>query len=145
MKHLSVIILVFLLCYGAYAQEWLTDFSAAKTLAAENDRLIILVFQGSDWCAPCIKLDREIWSTEEFRTYARDQFVMLKADFPRKRVNRLTSEQQEKNNKLAETYNRQGFFPFVVVLDVGGKVLGELGYEKTTPGEYIELLSVYKS
>ena len=50
------------------------------------------------------------------QNYAKDHFVMLKADFPRKRANKLNSEQQEKNNKLAEIYNQKGYFPFVVVL-----------------------------
>jgi len=48
-----------------------TDFEQAKTVAAEENKKIILVFQGSDWCAPCTKLDKEIWSAEEFKNYAK--------------------------------------------------------------------------
>ena len=127
------------------AQNWQTDFEQSKTIASEENKTIVLVFQGSDWCAPCIKLDKEIWSTDEFKAFAKDNFVMLKADFPRKKKNALTTEQQEKNNKLAETYNTKGFFPFVVVLDKDGNVLGETGYEKMAPDEYIELLTSFKS
>ena len=128
----------------AHAQEWQTDFEQAKTLATKENREIIMVFQGSDWCAPCIKLDREIWSSEKFRSYAKDHFVMLQVDFPRKKANALTPEQQEKNNKLAETYNKQGFFPFVVVLDSHGHKLGETGYKKMAPDEYIKHLLSFK-
>ena len=126
-----------------FAQEWQTDFDEAKKMAIEKDRNIVLVFQGSDWCAPCIKLENEIWSTQEFKDYAADHFVMLKADFPRKRANKLPDTQQEKNNQLAEKYNSQGFFPFVVVMDNNGKVLGTAGYEKISPEEYIKLLSSF--
>jgi thiol-disulfide isomerase/thioredoxin len=28
---------------------------------------IVLVFSGSDWCAPCIKLDKSIWQSTEFK------------------------------------------------------------------------------
>ena len=42
---------------------------------------------------------------------------MLKADFPRKKKNLLPKPQQKNNNKLAEKYNSNGHFPFVVVLD----------------------------
>ncbi len=122
------------------AQEWQTDFETAKNLASEVNRPIILVFQGSDWCAPCIKLDREIWSSEEFKSYSKEHFVMLQADFPRKKANALSDEQQQKNNQLAEKYNKQGYFPFVVILDKEGNLLGESGYEKTTPTAYIEKL-----
>jgi len=125
------------------AQEWQTDFETAKQISSEENHPIVLVFQGSDWCAPCIKLDREIWSTEEFKTYAKDHFVMLQADFPRKKKNALPDDQQQKNNQLAEKYNEQGYFPFVVVLDKEGALLGEAGYENTTPKEYIEKLESF--
>lgn len=125
------------------AQDWQSDFEIAKRNATDKNKNIILVFQGSDWCAPCIKLEKEIWSSDEFKDYAKDNFILLKADFPRKKANKLTDEQQEKNNKLAEKYNKQGFFPLVVVLDKNGKVLGNTGYEKMDPAEYIKLLSSF--
>ena len=125
------------------AQEWITDFEEAKKMAAEKNRHIVLVFEGSDWCAPCIKLNKEVWATEEFKTYADDNFVMLLADFPKRKQNKLDEQQQEKNNQLAEKYNRSGYFPLVVVLDETGKVLGETGYNKMDAAEYIDLLASY--
>lgn len=127
------------------AQDWITDFDQAKEIAGRENKVIVLVFQGSDWCAPCIKLDQEIWSTEEFTSYARDNFVMLKADFPRSKKNTLSAAQQEHNNHLAELYNTNGYFPFVVVLDKNGVVLGTTGYKKSTPEDYIHLLNSFKS
>lgn len=122
------------------SQEWTTDLSEAKKIAKEENKQIVLVFQGSDWCAPCIKLDREIWSTEEFKAYAKEHYVMLQADFPRKKENKLSKEDQEKNNQLAEKYNQQGFFPHVVLLDSEGKVIGRTGYKKLGPLAYIKHL-----
>lgn len=145
MKVKSILIILFICSMVvAHAQEWQTDFERAKAIAAKENREIIMVFQGSDWCAPCIKLDREIWSSEEFKSYAKDHFVMMKVDFPRKKANALVPEQQEKNNKLAETYNKQGYFPFVVVFDAQGHKLGETGYKKMTPEEYIQHLLSFK-
>jgi len=143
MKKIILVSLFFSLMLSANAQEWLTDLEQAKTNATEKNKKIILVFQGSDWCAPCIKLDKEIWSTNEFKNYAKKHFVLLKADFPRKKKNKLEKSQQEKNNKLAEKYNTKGFFPFVVVLNNEGVVLGESGYKKITPVEYAKLLDSF--
>jgi len=144
MKYfLSTTLLVFTLA-SINAQEWLTSFEQAMTIADKKDQPIILVFQGSDWCAPCIKLDREVWSTEEFQQYAKDHFVMLQADFPRKKINQLPKELEQHNKELAEKYNQEGFFPLVVVMDKHGKVLGKAGYEKMTPKQYIELLESFK-
>lgn len=126
------------------AQQWQTDIVQAKNKASKENKTIILVFQGSDWCAPCMKLENEIWNTEEFKAYAKDNFVMLLADFPKKKKNALTPEQQEKNNKLAEIYNKNGFFPLVVILDKDGNILGQTGYKKMTPNEYVDHLNSFK-
>ena len=125
------------------AQEWLTDFEEAKNIASQNNHNIVLVFQGSDWCAPCIKLEKEILSSDEFVSYSNAHFVMLKADFPRKKKNKLDKEQQEKNSKLAEIYNTKGFFPLVVVLNNEGEVLGKSGYKNIKPSAYISLLASF--
>lgn len=144
MKH--IIALAVLLLAGvstAIAQDWQTDINVAKQLALKEHKPIILVFQGSDWCAPCIKLDREIWSTETFKSYAKDHYILLKADFPRRVKNALPNAQAKANAALAETYNKQGYFPFVVVLDAKGRVLGENSYKKTTPENYIKELNAF--
>jgi hypothetical protein len=43
-----------------------------------------------------------------------------------------------------ENYNTQGYFPFVAVLDKNGKMLGSTGYKKTSPTEYIKILTSFK-
>jgi len=139
MKYLALIFgFVSLLSFG---QNWETSFSKAKDLASQQNKPIVLVFQGSDWCAPCIKMDREIWSTEIFKTYASKHYIMLKADFPRRKNNKLSESQTKANAELAEKYNNQGFFPFVVMLDKEGDVLGQRGYSKITPSQFINDLN----
>jgi len=145
MKHIllpfTFIIMGFL---SLQAQEWHNDINNVREEATTKDRPVILVFKGSDWCAPCIKLDRYVFKTETFRLYAKDHFVLLEADFPRRKKNALPEQQQEKNNALAEKYNPRGIFPFVVILNGEGKVLGETGYFKATPNEYILHLKSFK-
>ena len=144
MKKAIIAFLVLLLNVSTItAQEWQTNITVAKEIAAEKSKPIILVFQGSDWCAPCIKLDRQIWSTDAFKKYAKDNFVMLQADFPKRKKNALSESLTISNAKLAETYNKNGVFPFVVVLDANGNVLGETGYKKTTPENYIKELNAF--
>jgi len=142
-KAITFVVLLFAI-HGIFAQNWHTDFVRAKQIATENEHAIVLVFQGSDWCAPCIKLDREVWSTAAYQALAKDHFVMLKADFPRKKKNALSKEQQAQNNELAEKYNPKGFFPYVVVLTNTGVVLGSTGYEKTTPEKYFNKLKAFE-
>ena len=144
MKKISFLILFLLSTSTIYAQDWTTNFEEARILASKKNQNIVLVFQGSDWCGPCIKLDREIWSTDIFKEFSKSHFVMLKADFPRRKANQLDSEQVQKNTLLAEKYNPAGYFPFVVVLNSDGKVLGETGYKNVTPTEYIAQLKAFE-
>ena len=136
-------VLIFLIGFSCFSQNWLTNFDEAKTNAQQNNQKIVLVFSGSDWCAPCIKLEKEIWETKEFKTFSESNFVMIRADFPRRKKNALTQEQQQHNNNLAERYNKNGYFPLVVVLDEKGNVLGETGYKKLSPDAFIKLLTSY--
>ena len=123
------------------AQEWQSNMDTSKKLAAQEDKVIIMVFQGSDWCAPCMRLSREVWEQEAFIAYANDHYVMLQLDFPRKKKNALPEQQLEHNRDLAEIYNPQGYFPHVVLIDSTGATLGETGYKRMTPDEYIAHLN----
>ena len=127
----------------SFGQNWQTDFQQSLQTAKAENKPVILVFSGSDWCAPCMKLENEIWSSDEFKNYSAEHFVLYNADFPRKKKNQPDSEQVKTNKKLAEKYNHKGFFPLVVVLDGTGKVLGETGYKKLSPSEYIKHLETF--
>ncbi len=140
-KKIIITLLIILGINAGHAQEWLTDFEEAKKMASEEDKRIILVFAGSDWCAPCIKLEQQVLHTEEFQKHAKEKYVLVKADFPRRKKNQLPQELQDQNKKLAEKYNKSGGFPMVVVLDHTGKKLGEIGYKKASPDEYLNLLN----
>jgi thioredoxin-related protein len=122
------------------AQESDPNFEAAKKQALSENKHILLVFKGSDWCAPCIKLEKEILETDEFLKLAKTKFIIVEADFPRSKKNRLSEEQQQQNNALAEKYNKNGYFPYVLVLNKDGEILGTTGYQKTSPEEYFNTL-----
>ncbi|GAB5472214.1 MAG: hypothetical protein Mars2KO_03130 [Maribacter sp.] len=128
---------------GSYAQDWQPSYTEAITLAVERERPLILVFSGSDWCAPCIKLDKWIWQSDEFRSYAKENYVLYRADFPRKKDNGLSKELVAQNRSLADRFNPKGYFPLVVLLNGSEEVLGATGFKKVTPSEYITHLNTF--
>ena len=134
---------LFYLPMALHAQDWKESYVEATNKAKEENKSIILVFSGSDWCAPCIKLDKEIWQSDEFKAYANQNVVLYKADFPRKKENRLKDQLEQQNKELADRYNPKGYFPLVLVLDTNGNILGETGYQKTSPKAYITLLNSF--
>ena len=139
MKKIAIIAFVFLTSFS-FAQEWQTNFEEAKKIANEQDKNVVIVFSGSDWCAPCIKLDKNIWQSEAFKKEAAAEWILVKANFPRKKANELSKEQTNHNRNLAEKYNADGSFPLVVVLDKNGKVLGKMGFKNVSPEEYIKMI-----
>lgn len=124
-----------------FAQNWQESYALALHMAEEQDKPLILVFAGSDWCGPCMKLDKKIWQSAEFKEYSEENYILYKADFPRKKGNKLSEILAAQNNELAEKYNPQGYFPLVVLLDKSGTVLGQTGYKNSTPSAYLAHLN----
>lgn len=112
-------------------------FNDALKKATVEDKPIMLVFAGSDWCAPCIKLEKEIFQSALFEAEKKN-WVLYKADFLKK--SKLPAEVKKENGQLADQYNQEGYFPLVVILNSTGKVLGKLSYSKDTPAAYIKKL-----
>lgn len=124
----------------AAAQEWNTDLDVAKRKAGTTNKNILLVFSGSDWCEPCMNLEKTVWKSEAFKDAAEKSWVLLRADFLQKKGNPEPVNVNDMKMILTEKYNRDGFFPYFVVLDKNGKVLGKSGYEDlATAEEYIRL------
>ncbi len=144
MKNILLFVLFALCSSTVFAQDWNTNFQEAKKMAKQDNKKIVLVFSGSDWCGPCMKLDKEIWSTKEFQNYAESNFILVRADFPRRKKNRLSEELQKQNEQLAEQYNKAGYFPYVVVINPKGKMLGAMGYkEGISPNAYAKKLNSF--
>ena len=125
------------------AQEWQGSFAEALSGAQVQDKPILLVFAGSDWCAPCIKLDKEVWQSDVFRLHADENYMLYKADFPRKKANQLPEGVAVQNAALAEKYNPKGYFPLVLLLSKDGSILGETGFLKGSAEAYIEHLNSF--
>ncbi|RTZ06974.1 thioredoxin family protein [Flavobacterium bomense] len=143
MKKYTLILFLFLGTFG-YSQNWESDFNDAKIKAIKENKNILLVFSGSDWCAPCIKLENTIWKSEDFKNEAEQKWVIYKADFPKKKANLLVANLTASNKKLAEQYNKSGNFPLVLLLDKTGTVLGITGYKNVTPQEYIQIIHSFE-
>jgi thioredoxin-related protein len=139
MKKLFFYVLILTGTIG-YSQNWRTNFDEAKAESIRENKNIVLVFSGSDWCAPCMKLDKTVWQSDIFKTESEKNWVIYKADFPKKKANQLPVEVTEMNKKLAEKYNKNGSFPLVVIIDKNGKVLGVTGFKNVTATEYVSLI-----
>ena len=102
---------------------WQTDFEKAQQIAKENHQLILLNFSGSDWCGPCMRMRKEIFEDKNFLAMADTSLVLINADFPRNKKNKLDEISTKKNETLADKYNPDGKFPLTLLLNADGKVI----------------------
>lgn len=116
---------------------WGTDYEAACKQAKETQRPILIDFTGSDWCGWCIKLDKEVFDLPAFKAYAKDNLVLLKLDFPRRK--KLKAELVKQNEKLMEQFGVRGF-PTILLVNADGKELARTGYQSGGAKAYVEHL-----
>lgn len=129
MQKLFLILLSFFLL--SFTPRWEMNLTNAQKTAAAEKKFILLNFSGSDWCGPCIRMHKEIFSSDSFSGLAESSLVLVNADFPRQKKNQLSKAQQEENDHMAESYNRNGFFPYTLLLNAEGKIIKSWeGYPK---------------
>ncbi len=139
MKTLSILFLSLFLFASTAKADWGSDIEKAKKEAASSGKMILLNFSGSDWCIPCIKMKKAIFENAAFTNYAVSNLVLVRADFPRSKKNKLTKEQKKNNESLAATYNKKGAFPFTVLIDAKGNIVKTWdGLPDTTPEIFVE-------
>ncbi len=123
MKYLFLVLLSFVMASNANAQYWGHDYARAIDTAKNEKKFILVNFSGSDWCGPCIRLHKEVFTTEVFLKVANEKLVLLNADFPRYKKNQLPAAQQKINDSLAEQFNNKGIFPLTVLVSTQGKIV----------------------
>src|SRR5436189_204494 len=71
----SLLALFILAAISATAQ--VPTLEQAKDTAKAEHKLILLSFSGSDWCIPCIRMEKDVFEKEAFHQYATEHLVVL--------------------------------------------------------------------
>lgn len=135
-KWLTVLVAVAISTGTFAADGWMTDFEKAKAKAKSDNKYMLIDFSGSDWCGWCIKLDKEVFSTKTFQSYAKDNLVLMLADFPSDK-SKQSEEVQQQNEQMKKDFPIRGF-PTVFILSPDGKTVAKTGYQAGGPEAYIE-------
>lgn len=101
--------------YASQASGWATNIEAALETAKKQKKDVLIEFTGSDWCPPCIAMDKQVFSKKEFVEEASKKFVLVEIDLPNG-----NKELAEKNKPIVAEYQIEGF-PTVVLLSSDGK------------------------
>jgi thiol:disulfide interchange protein len=110
------ICLVALMISGSVLAEspWLTNIEDGVKQAKAEGKLVMVEFTGSDWCPPCMMMDKAVFSKKEFLDEAQKHYVLVKLDAP--------NSDPELKKSTQETMKRYQVraFPFVLLFDAEG-------------------------
>ncbi len=114
---------------------WVTDFEKAKATAAAEGKDLLMDFTGSDWCGWCIKLRKEVFDLDAFKSAAPKNFVLVELDYPQNK-SKLSKETQEQNAKLQQQFGIRGY-PTILLADAQGRPYAQTGYQAGGPEKYL--------
>ena len=136
MKKVFLTLLLIVGSYAVEAQElvWHNNMDTAMEISKKSKKPLMLFFTGSDWCGWCIRLQKEVFKTAEFTTWAKDNVVLVELDFPRN-TSRLSAEIQSQNSQLQQFFQVQGY-PTVWLVNANKKD-GKTNFEKLGNTGYV--------
>jgi thiol:disulfide interchange protein len=116
---------------------WLTDINLAQTRAAKENKLILALFTGSDWCPPCWEFENEVAHDSQFVGIFSPSFIFFKSDWLRK------SEQSEAVKAEVGRLKRKYLitsYPTLLILNAEGERLDEVEWTKVKGGSFREIM-----
>ena len=134
-KSIALIVVVFFNVTSSRILAQQTPDEAFR-MASETNKPVLLVFSGSDWCAPCIRFEKEVLSDRQFIAFAESNLIVLKADFPQRKS--LPKEVELQNARLADKLNPKGIFPYILLVQPEGTVKARIQNIDQSPTQFID-------
>ncbi|QDU33428.1 Disulfide bond reductase DsbH precursor [Poriferisphaera corsica] len=113
------------------------DLKDVFAQAKRENKDVVVKFTGSDWCPPCIALDKSILSQKEFQDAVTDDFILVKLDYPRQKSQ--SPEVKQRNAEAQQKYRIEGY-PTLILFDQNGTPYGQTGYQPISPEKYAQHL-----
>ncbi|MEM6299802.1 MAG: thioredoxin family protein [Bacteroidota bacterium] len=148
MKNLPLLFILCLFYHASSAQHdlnMLTDWEEAKAAAQTEDKPILVILTGSNWCKPCMKMEREVFGDQEFQRWSKEHLVLFLIDV--RTVNgsiQAESEEWKNYNTFKERYKAQTL-PALILTDGNGKKIDALKKNFSKPNKVLEWLSQHRS
>lgn len=110
-----------------------------QQVQSQTDNYRLIIFEGSDWCANCIRFDKTIGSSPIFKSFIEEQKITIEhIDFPQRK--KLDDAIVEYNAQIAEKYQFDGTFPTILMVHTPSKNYEKISYKNQDPESFIALL-----
>lgn len=101
-----------------------------------DGKTTLLLFTGSDWCIWCKKLEKEVFSTPEFKKGIEGKYELVVCDFPRDK-SKIDPATTKRNQALKKKFSPRGF-PTVFAIAPTGETICSLGYHEGGPEAWLK-------
>ena len=107
---------------------WFEKFTEAVSKAKAEKKPILVLFTGSDWCAPCQNLEKNVLVQPAFKEFAGKHLVTVFLDYPRNA--KLADDVKKQNDDLAKKFSVEAYPTIQLLSSDGEKSLWtHVGYE----------------
>ena len=113
---LSTCLIIFLSAALSFAggEGWMSDLNEGLEKAKKEGKPVLAEFTGSDWCHPCIMMQKKVFSKKDFVSAASKDYVLVVVDSPKK------DKQLASKNEKYFIENRVQSVPTVVIFNPDG-------------------------
>ena len=115
------LLLISILPFFQVGPNWESNFDVAKQKSFNENKIILIHFVHKSRDVKNVKLEKEIFETSEFVTYANNHLVLLKIDLGIEKNN--FEKQFYHNSIIRDRYNSVAIAPYTIVTDSDGKIL----------------------
>mgnify|MGYP000058789034 CR=1 FL=1 len=84
-----------------FSKSTINDLFSSK-ISTETKKPLMLFFTGSDWCGWCIRLQKEVFLTDDFKKWAVDNVILVDVDFPKDKSKQSVALQNQNNIESKE-------------------------------------------
>lgn len=134
--------------YKSAKEGWLVDLDEAYARSEKEKKPILANFTGSDWCGWCKRLDADVFTKPEFKSWAEKNVILLELDFPRRM--QIPEKNRQQNMAMQQALQITGY-PTIWLLTLTkdpatGRYqvnpMGKTGYTQT-PQQFISTIDGY--
>ena len=133
-KLIVIFALIFFQTSTAQELKMYTNWEETKEIAEKEEKEILIILTGSEWCAPCKKMDKNVIAAREFQEYAHKNLVIFLVDLPGGGLH-LNSKVYQTYAKFKKDYSAERL-PSLVLAERDGKKI------KTLTGKMFKLDNV---
>lgn len=102
----------------------------------------LILFEGSDWCVNCIRLERNVLTDDTFQGFMSNTEISLeRIDFPQRKEQDAATKAY--NSEMAEKYNFQGIFPTIILVNVNTGERANLEYIDQSTADFIHQIKIH--